>query len=113
MQNSPPKSLTLNVKLGEHIPNKKNAHYPGSDGKIKIDKEVKRRVNQLENAIVLSLYSLCQTKESVMDLECRKQLSILLSGLSDDSIREIPSHSWEVEYVEKGNEGVRIEIELL
>lgn len=113
MQNSSLKTLSLQIKLGEHVPSKKNRHFAGSDGKIKIDREAKERMVRLENAIVLALYSKCQTTGNEMDLECRKQLQTLLSGLSDDSIREIMQHYWCVEYVPKGQEGVRIEIEEL
>lgn len=67
-------------------------------------------MNRLENAILFALYSSCQTDSREMDLECRKQLQTLLSGLSDDSLKEIPRSSFDVEYVAKGEEGVIIEI---
>lgn len=73
--------------------------------------ETKQRMNNLENGIVSALYSLCQTGDGETDSECRKQLRMFLSELSDDSLNQIPSSTFEVEFVEKGQEGVRIEIE--
>lgn len=105
--------LYLDIKLGEPVPSKKNRHFPGSDGKIKIDQGIKQRMKRLENAIVLALYSRCQTTESAMDSECRKQLRTLSLNLCDDSVREIPQHYWCVEYVPKGQEGVTIQIQEL
>lgn len=67
----------------------------------------------LENAILSALLSEYRIKENETHLECLKRLRTALSGLCDDSIREIPSGSWNVEYVEKGSEGVLIEIETI
>lgn len=109
--------LILNVSGIGHIPSKKNYHYPGKNGRVLIDKPIKERMQILENGILCALYSLCRTEGSEMDSECLKQLRMRLSeqlkGLSDDSIREVPEFSFGVEYVEKGQEGVRIEIQHL
>lgn len=105
--------LTLRITGLGHIPSKKNYHYPLEGGGLGIDKEVKQRMDRIENAILFALYSKCQTTGSETPSECLKQLRTHLSGLSDDSIREIPSGAWDVEYVEKGQEGCVIEIELL
>jgi len=74
-------------------------------------KDIKKRMQLLEDVILSKLYSLCPTTESETHSECLKQLRTALSGLSDDSIREIPVGSWSVDRVPKGEEGVRITIE--
>ena len=101
------------VRPGFNIPSKKNKHYPLTNGALGIDKRVKEKMRRLENDILCELYLLCRTEGSATDSECRKQLQTLLSGLSDDSIREIPASSWAVEYVPAGDEGCVIEIVLL
>lgn len=68
-------------------------------------------MQRLENAILFELYSASQTGASGIVSECLKPLQTLLSGLCDDSIKEIPSGSWDVEYVPKGEEGLDILIE--
>lgn len=72
---------------------------------------IKKRMVDLEDAIECALYLECTTATAATDLECRKQLRIALCGLSDDSLKQIPTHEWTVDYVGKGQEGVRIEIE--
>lgn len=93
-----------------HIPSKKNHHFPGNGGRILIDKPVKARMLALENAILSELYSASQIIGNETHLECLKRLRTLLSGLSDDSIREIPEGSWATHHDIKGCEGVIIEI---
>lgn len=99
--------------LGKAIPSKKNHHFPGKGGHVLIDKPIKERMAQLEDGILSALYLWCQTRESGTDLAWQKHARMLLSGLSDDSLREIPQSSFGVEYVPKGSEGVIITIELL
>ena len=94
------------------MPSKKNRHW--ANGKhIQLDLKVKKRMALLEDAIVFALYSCAATIVSETPSGCLKQLRTLLSGLSDDSIREIPCGSWDVERVEKGQEGLLITIEKL
>lgn len=94
-----------------HIPSKKNAHYPLNNGGLGIDKKIKARMSLLENAVLSQLYSLSQTTGSGTPLECLRQLQTRLSGLSDDSVREIPQGDWKTLHVAKGGEGVNIFIE--
>ena len=74
---------------------------------------IKKRMQVLENGILSALYSSCQTTDAETALACRKQLRIALSGLSDDSLAEIPEFSFGLERVPKEREGVKIEIILL
>lgn len=67
-------------------------------------------MDQLENAIVSALYSLSQTGGAGMPSECSKLLRTVLSGLSDDSLKEIPCGEWDVRYVPKGSEGLELTI---
>jgi hypothetical protein len=75
--------------------------------------KVKKRMRALEDAIVSELYSLCQTTGQGTPSECLKQLRTAASGLLDDSIKELPSGSWDVRYVPIGEEGLEITIEEL
>lgn len=102
--------LVLTVHLGQHIPSKKNHHFPGKGGRVLIDKKVKERILELENAILCELFSLSAMLASGTPSACSRPLRTLLSELCDDSIREIPSGSWGVRYVKKGQEGVEITI---
>lgn len=103
-------SLRLEVKGIGHCPSKKNYHFPSSNGGLLIDPAIKQRMAMLEAAILCALYSEYQIVGSETHSECWKRLRTLLSGLCDDSIREIPTGSWDVEYVPKGQEGILIEI---
>ncbi len=105
-----PPPLRLSVTLGQAVPSKKNHHFPLANGGLGIDKAIKLRMNDLENGILSALCSESQMTASETPLECLRRLQTLLSGLLDDSIREIPTGSWGVEYVPKGQEGVIIEI---
>jgi len=102
--------IVLVVSGTGHIPSFKNHKHSGKSGFVYTDPKVKKRVKRLEENILCGLYSLCRTNESETHLECLKRLRTALFGLCDDSIREIPQGEWNVEYVEKGKEGVRIEI---
>lgn len=103
----------LQIRGVGHIPSKKNRHYAGVGHHVLMDKSIKRRMLALERAIEFALYFACQTGESGTDSECLKQLRTHLSLLCDDSVREIPSHRWDVEWVAKGEEGADILIERL
>lgn len=98
---------------GQQVACFKNTKKSSRSGFIYTPKKIKGRMLLLENAILSALYSEYRIKENETHLECLKRLRTALSGLCDDSIREIPSGSWDVEYVEKGNEGVLIGIEIL
>lgn len=111
----PTNSVTvLIVGLG-HIPsfkNHKRAIKSRETGKLRTltDPEIAKRVERLENAILSALYSGSQIRGSETHSECWKRLRTLLSGLCDDSIREVPSGSWDVQFVPAGQEGVEITI---
>jgi hypothetical protein len=102
--------LVLEIVCG-HVPSFKNHKHSSRSGFVYTDPKIKRRMAILENSILCGLYSSSQTNGSETPSECWKRLRTLLSGLCDDSIREIPCGSWGVEYVSKGSEGVRITIE--
>jgi hypothetical protein len=75
--------------------------------------DIKERMEQLENAILLELYSTGKTFGEGMEAECMRRLRMLLSALSDDSLNEIPEGSFGSELVEPGQEGITIIIEEL
>jgi hypothetical protein len=101
--------VSLLVK-GLHIPSFKNHKHSNRNGSVYTDPRVKRLMTQLESGMLSGLYSASQTGENVTGSECLKQLRTALSGLSDDSIREIPECSFVTEYVAKGEEGVELKI---
>ena len=105
--------IFLEVKGLGHVPSKKNYHYPRPDGGLLIDKSVKLRMQRLENAILSALLSESQIIAKETHSECLKRLRTLLSGLCDDSIREISEGKWRVEYVPKEQEGISITITLI
>lgn len=110
--------IFLRVITGDNCPsfkNTKRAITDSSTGKHRTltPGNIKKRMLQLENRIVSTLFSLCQTPLGETDLECLKQLRTALSGLSDDSLTEIPDFSFGARYVEPGLEGVEITIERL
>lgn len=72
--------------------------------------KVKRRSQDLEEAILSSLHSFCQTGDAETDGECARQLRIALSALSDDSLKEMPVGGYRSRRVGKGGEGVEIKI---
>ena len=106
-----PSSVVLVISGLGHCPSKKNRHFPLTNGALGIDKSVRDRMKALENAILSALYSECQIVGNETHSECWKRLRTLLSGLSDDSIREIPTGSWAVEHVANGQEGMQITIQ--
>lgn len=75
--------------------------------------KIKKRMDVLESAILSRLYSTAQTIEGETHSECLRRLRTVLSGLSDDSLQEIPNGSWRTEDVAKGAEGITIIIEEL
>jgi hypothetical protein len=109
-------SVALKVITGSNVPsfkNRKRAILDKNTGRMRTltEPDIKRRMRELEAAIESALYSWSQTGVPETDLECRKQLRIALSGLQDDSLKEIPEFSFGVRYVEAGQEGVEITIE--
>lgn len=75
--------------------------------------DIKERMEQLENAILSELYSTGKTFGEGMEVECLRRLRMLLSGLCDDSLKEIPEGSFSSELVEPAQEGITIIIEEL
>ena len=108
--NLPSHGIRLEIRGVGNCPSKKNSHFPLTNGGLGIDKSVKERMMRLENAILFALYSACQTGGNETPSECLRRLRTLLSGLSDDSINQIPAGSWDVQMVEPGQEGVEITI---
>lgn len=107
--------ISLDVVTGEAIPSFKNTKRSILDKNTGLQRtltpgKIKRQMQRLENAILSALYSESQTIGGATDLECLRQLRTALSGLSDDSLREIPEFSFGIQYVAKGNEGVLITI---
>lgn len=74
------------------------------------DPKHKKRMDALEDAITLALFSWYPIDVKETRSECLKQLRTLLSGLCDDSIQEIPCGTWATEHVKPGEEGLRIRI---
>lgn len=110
--------ITLTITGLGHIPshkNRKRAILDKSKGHLRTltEPSIKKRMDRLENAILFALYSWCQTSVLGMHSGCSKQLRTALSGLCDDSIKEVPEGSWDVEYVPKGQEGCVIQITLV
>jgi hypothetical protein len=108
--------IKLEIKLGENIQsfkNKKRSILDSKTGQQRTltPKKTKDHMNRLEQLIVSDLLSKYQTEEPATDLECRRRLLTVSLGLCDDSLKVVPEFSFGVEYVEKGNEGVLIEVE--
>lgn len=95
---------------GFHLPSFKNHKHSGRNGHVYTDTRVKSLMERLENAMLCGLYSESQIKGNETPSECWKRLRTALSGLCDDSVREIPECSFATEFVEYGEEGVQIEI---
>jgi hypothetical protein len=114
---TPSAKLRLEVVLGQAIPSFKNHKraVQRSDGTLKTitRKDIKKRMTELETAIVSALYSECQTIGSGTASECLRAWRIALSGLCDDSLNQVPEFSFSVEYVDEASQGVVIEIEKL
>ena len=100
--------------IGHVIPfkNRKRAVMNRNTGKMRTltEPSVAQWMDRAVSSIESQLYSACQTTGDVTQQECLKQLRTFLSGLSDDSLREIPEGSWKVERVPKGQEGAVITI---
>lgn len=108
--------LVLEIKGVGHIPsfkNSKRAILDRNSGNFRTltPGKIKKRMDKLENAILSALYSTCQTTGGATPSGCLKLWRTFLSGLRDDSVREIPSGSWDCDYVPKGQEGITIIIE--
>lgn len=109
-ETSAPITLRLFIPLPPSFKNSKRSILDRNTGRQRTltPGKVKRRMDQLEDAIVSALFSWSQTKEGVMRLACWKQSPTALFGPSDDSIKEIPCGEWDVRYVEKSQEGLEI-----
>jgi hypothetical protein len=110
--------VKLVVITGDNVPSFKNSKRSILDrnsGKQRTltPGKMKRRMQLLEDAILSALYSGSVTAGGEMDLAWQRRLRTALSGLLDDSLKEIPEFSFGVRYVEPGQEGVEIEIEPL
>lgn len=91
--------LEINVPLSQPVPSFKNhKHSSRRSGFVYCDPKIKARMSEIENGILSALCSLCRTTSGATDLECRKQLRTALSGLSDDSLNQIPTSSFDTEY---------------
>jgi Holliday junction resolvasome RuvABC DNA-binding subunit len=99
---NPNGAIRLVVELSQSVPSFKNRKraIPTKKGKYRTLTEpaVKKRMQEIESGILSALYSLCQTGSAATDSECRKQLRTVLSGLSDDSLNQIPMAFFKVEY---------------
>ena len=112
VQGAASQRVVLRVK-GQHVPSFKNRKHSNRRGQVYCESKIKERMRWLEDAILSALYSTSPTDGSAMPLECLKARRTLLSGLSDDSVQEIPCGSWHTEYVQAGEEGVTIVINRL
>jgi hypothetical protein len=106
-------TVNLLVITGDHCPSFKNTKRSGinlATGKLNnyTPAKIKARMQLLERGILSALNSWSATAGDGTDLECQKQLRIVLSGLSDDSLVEIPEFSFGWRKVEAGKEGVEI-----
>lgn len=108
-----PATLTLRVRGAGEIPSFKNTKRAILDrrtGKLRTltPAPIKRRMQALEDAMLFELCSASRITANGTLLACWKPLPIVLSGLSDDSTREIPQGSWDTIQVPPGEEGVDI-----
>lgn len=107
-------SVVLNVTTGQNLCSFKNHKRVTKRGGLITDPKIKRRMQSLEDSIVSSLYSASATTIGATGLDSASQsrtaLCELLSGLTDDSLKQIPEFSFGVEYVPEGSEGVQITI---
>lgn len=118
LPNHSSQKIVLDVRIGRSIPSFKNckrAILDRSTGKMRTltPGKIKKRMQLLEDGILSALCSMYPTLESGTVSECQRRRQTALSGLLDDSLKEIPEFSFGVEYVVKGNEGVTITIESL
>lgn len=108
-----PAILVLRVRGAGEIPSFKNTKRAIRDrktGKLRTltPGPIKQRMQAIEDAILSELCSASRTIVSGTLLACWKPLPIALSGLCDDSTREIPQGSWDTVQVEPGEEGADI-----
>ncbi len=106
-------SLRLKIPLPPAFKNCKISGRNRKTGKLMsyTDHEIKERMQQLEDAILFELYSTGKTFGEGMEAECLRRLRMLLSGLLDDSLNEIPEGSFGSEMVAPDQEGITIIIE--
>lgn len=106
-----PNRVVLEVVTGENLCSFKNRKRVTKRGGLITDPDVKRRQDRLEAHILLSFYFASPTGEHETDLDSLRALRTLLSGLCDDSLKQIPEFSFAVEYVKPEDAGVQITIE--
>jgi len=82
-------------------------------GRLFTKPEYQAWMDRATESIVLQLFSKCQTGDAATQLECWKRLRTFLSGLSDDSVKQLPEGAWKVEFVEAVDAGADILIERL
>lgn len=87
---SEPRPLVLEIPLRGPIPSKKNRHFHGQDGKIKIDLKIKQRLANLEADILSALLSAWQTTGEGMRTGCSLRCWIASSTPADDCWTCIP-----------------------
>lgn len=105
--------LNIPCKTPPSFKNRKRAILDSKTNKMRTltEPEVKQRMQELEDAIAFALFSACQTGANETHLGCSKRLRTALSGLFDDSVREIPCGSWDTFLVDPEFEGIEITIE--
>lgn len=105
--------LVLTVLLSQPVCSFKNTKRSILDRNTGLQRtltpaKIKKRMQELEDGIVSGLYSSCQTGSAGTDSAWLKRLRTALSGLSDDSLTQIPESSFAVQYADQA--GVMIEI---
>lgn len=105
-------AVRLVIKNQGHVISFKNSKLL-THGKLITKPEYQQWMARAENSILSQLYSMCLTTGGVIQLECLRQLQTYLSGLLDDSVRELPIGNWRTKQVPKGQEGAIITIERL
>jgi hypothetical protein len=108
-------SLRIYLPLPPSFKNQKRSILDRNSGKQRTltPKKIKHRMQVLEDAILSALYSTGATTGGGTHSECWRQLRIALSGLCDDSLKEVPEGSWDTEPASKLEEGITIIIEEL
>lgn len=104
--------LCLSIRGRGPIPSFKN-HKRIHGRRLVVEKKIGRRMDLITLAIEFALFSAFQTVGSETGTGCSLASWTALSAPLDDSLAWIPSASFEVEYVSKGNEGADIYIEKL
>lgn len=102
--------LVLKIRGLNHIPSKKNHHFPLQNGGLGLDAEIKERMDRITRALLCELLSLCQTTGSAMQTGCSRLSSIVSRMPVKDSWQWIPEITVNCKMVPKGEEGANVEI---